>query len=68
MSGNVERAQTFVLGHTFTINPTTVNSFHFTVGRRRDDRGPNANGVNAASLGVTNLYQGTERFPAGGGQ
>ncbi|MEP6715623.1 MAG: TonB-dependent receptor [Terriglobia bacterium] len=61
-SGNEERAQTFVLGHTFTINPTTVNSFHFTVGRRRDDRGPNADGVNAVSLGVTNLYQGTKDF------
>lgn len=61
-SGNDERAQSFVLGHTFTISPTTVNSFHATVGRRRDDRGPNANGVNAASLGVKNLYQGTSNF------
>ena len=31
VSGNDERAQTFVLGHTFTINPSTINSFHFTV-------------------------------------
>ncbi|HXJ37756.1 MAG TPA: TonB-dependent receptor, partial [Bryobacteraceae bacterium] len=62
VSGNEERAQTFVLGHTFTINPSTVNSFHFTVGRRRDDRGPNASGVNTTSLGVTNLYQGTNNF------
>ena len=62
VSGNNERAQTFVLGHTFTINPSTVNSFHFTVGRRRDDRGPNQNGVNAASLGISNLYQGTKNF------
>jgi hypothetical protein len=61
-SGNDERAQTFVLGHTFTINPNTVNSFHFTVGRRRDDRGPNGAGVNTASLGVSNLYQGTKNF------
>ena len=62
VSGNEERAQTFVLGHTFTINPSTVNSFHFTVGRRRDDRGPNSNGVNATALGVSNLYQGTKDF------
>jgi len=61
-SGNQERAQTFVLGHTFTINPSTINSFHATVGRRRDDRGPNSNGVSAAALGVTNLYQGTKNF------
>src|SRR6266567_847176 len=57
--GNVEHAQTFVLGDTYTFNPTTVNSFHFTFGRRTDDRGPNSNGVNAASLGVKNMYQGT---------
>ena len=61
-SGNGERAQSFVLGHTFTINPNTVNSFHATVGRRRDDRGPNANGVNTGSLGISNLYQGTSNF------
>jgi hypothetical protein len=61
-SGNVERAQTFVLGETFTINPTTINSFHFTVGRRTDDRGPNTSGVNAAALGVQNIYQGTSDF------
>jgi hypothetical protein len=62
MSGNVERAQTFVLGETYTINPSTVNSAHFTFGRRRDDRGPNTSGINAAALGVKNIYQGTEDF------
>src|SRR5579871_4695714 len=62
MSGNVERAQTFVLGETYTINPSMVNSAHFTFGRRTDDRGPNTNGVNAAALGVKNIYQGTSDF------
>ncbi len=61
-SGNSERAQTFVLGHTYTISPTTVNSAHFTFGRVRNDRGPNASGVNATALGATNLYQGTSDF------
>jgi hypothetical protein len=61
-SGNAERVQTFVLGDTYTLNPSTINSFHATVGRRRDDRGPNSNGVNAAALGVNNLYQGTKNF------
>jgi hypothetical protein len=61
-SGNVERAQTFVLGETYTISPTTVNSLHLTFGRRTDDRGPNTSGVNAAALGVKNLYQGTNDF------
>ena len=61
-SGNAERAQTFVLGETYTVSPNIVNSAHFTFGRRRDDRGPNASGVNAAALGATNLYQGTNDF------
>ncbi len=61
-SGNAERAQTFVLGDTYTANASTVNSFHFTFGRRRDDRGPNTNGINAATLGVQNIYQGTPDF------
>ncbi len=62
VSGNVERAQTFVLGETYTISPTTVNSLHLTFGRRTDDRGPNTSGVDAAALGVKNLYQGTNDF------
>ena len=60
--GNVERAQTFVLGDTYTFDPTTVNSFHATFGRRTDSRGPNSKGINATSLGVQNLYQGTDDF------
>jgi len=61
-SGNSERAQTFVLGYTNTINSSTVNSAHFTFGRVRNNRGPNTSGVNAAALGATNLYQGTGDF------
>jgi hypothetical protein len=61
-TGNSERAQTFVLGDTYTLSPTIVNAFHFTVGRRGNNRGPNANGINAAKLGVTNLYQATDNF------
>jgi hypothetical protein len=61
-SGNVERAQTFVLGDTYSINPSTVNSFHATFGRRTDSRGPNASGVNATALGMQNIYQGTSDF------
>jgi hypothetical protein len=61
-SGNVERAQTFVLGETYTVSPNIVNSAHFTFGRRSDDRGPNTSGVNVAALGATNVYQGTNDF------
>ena len=38
-TGNVEHAQTFVLGDTLTLSPTMLNSFHFTIGRRTNDRG-----------------------------
>jgi len=61
-TGNDEHAQSFVLGETFTISATTVNSLHLTVGRRRNDRGTSPNGINAAALGVQNIYQGTKNF------
>jgi hypothetical protein len=61
-TGNRERAQTVVLGDTYIFSPSKVNSFHFTVGRRSDDRGTNPNGINAAKLGVANLYQATDNF------
>lgn len=61
-TGNAESAQTLVVGDTYTFSPSTVNSVHLTFGRRTNDRGPNANGINAASLGVNNLYQGTTNF------
>jgi len=61
-TGNVERAQTFVISDTYTFSPTVVNALHFTIGRRTDDRGTNPNGVNATKLGVANMYQGTDNF------
>ncbi len=61
-TGNVEHAQTFVLGDTYTLSPTMVNAFHFTIGRRTNDRGTSPDGINAAKLGVSNLYQGTTNF------
>ena len=38
--GNLERAQSVTIGDTYTFGPGTLNSFHFTFNRRRDDRGP----------------------------
>src|SRR4029077_6522747 len=35
---------------------------HLTVGRRRNDRGTNPNGINAAALGVKDFYQVTKNF------
>lgn len=54
--GDDQRAQTFVLGETHTINDTTLNSFHFTFGRKFVARFPNSNGINLTTLGGQNMY------------
>jgi hypothetical protein len=54
--GLLEKPQTFVLGETFVINPTTLNSFHFTLGRRGFQRFPNTNGISPSKLGVQNIW------------
>ncbi len=54
--GNDERAQTLTLADTFAFSGSTLNSFHATATRRRDNRGvsskitnPAAEGLNVAS-------------------
>ena len=49
--GNYERVQTLTLGETWTISSRTVNLFHATGLRRRDNRGP-AVGINANTIGI----------------
>lgn len=51
-AGNDERVQHFTLGETFLISPKIVNTFHGTYARRRDNRGPTAGGINAATVGA----------------
>ena len=51
-AGNLERSQSMTLGDTYTFGPNTVNSFHATFTRRRDNRGPNSQDINANTLGV----------------
>jgi hypothetical protein len=51
-----QRPQTFVLGETFAINATTLNSFHFIFGRKFVARFPNSNGIDPAKLGVQNIW------------
>jgi Carboxypeptidase regulatory-like domain len=46
-----ERAQTFVLGETHIFNDRTLNSFHFTFGRKFVARAPNSKGINLTTLG-----------------
>ena len=51
--GNEERAQGFTLGETYILGNNLVNSAHATVTRRRDNRGPAANGINSGTLGIS---------------
>jgi hypothetical protein len=50
--GNDERVQAFTLGDTYSLSATTLNSFHASFNRRRDNRGPNPNQINVNKLGV----------------
>jgi len=54
--GVSQRPQTIVLGDTYAISPNTLNSFHFTFGRKFVARFPNAQGIDPASLGVKNIW------------
>jgi hypothetical protein len=54
--GVLQRPQTLVLGDTYQINPSTLNSFHFTFGRKFIARFPNSSGIDPADLGVQNIY------------
>ena len=61
-SGNYEKAQSLTMGDAYTLTPSLVNSLHVTFTRRRDDRGPAAQGLNMNTLGATNVYQGTSNY------
>ena len=50
--GNVERVQAGTVGETYSISSRTINSFHASVTRRVDVRGP-APGINACTIGIT---------------
>jgi hypothetical protein len=74
-SGNIQRVQSFTLGEAFTISSKTVNTFHGTLLRRRNDRGYAPDDINATTLGV-DLYQAepnglqlttSNKFTIGGG-
>ncbi len=51
-----QRPQTFVLGDTYALNATTLNSFHLTFGRKFVARFPNTKGTDPANLGVQNIF------------
>jgi Carboxypeptidase regulatory-like domain/TonB dependent receptor-like, beta-barrel len=51
-AGVVDRSQNFVLGDTYTLSPSTVNSLHLRFSRTRIDRGAAPNLINPTDLGV----------------
>jgi len=73
-SGNIERVQTFTLGDAYTFSPNLVNAAHISILRRVNNRGYNANDINAQTLGI-DVYQAVKnglqisegKFTIGGG-
>ena len=51
-AGNTQRVQSFALGENYVISANTINSFHASVSRRLNLRGP-APGINACTIGIT---------------
>src|ERR1019366_6347828 len=52
-TGNVERAQSITLGDSYTLSPSTVNSFHATFSRRRNARASAPQMMGPGDLGIT---------------
>ncbi len=63
--GVVERAQSMVLGDTYSITPTTLNSAHATYTRLAITRGPSPNMINARDVGI-NIFQPAPNFMEAG--
>ena len=59
--GNFELAQSATFGDTYAFGPNTVNSFHLTFSRIRDNRGPTDAPISPTSLGV-NIYSAVPNF------
>lgn len=53
--GELMRSQSVTLGDTYTLSPTTVNSFHATFTRMRNDRAPSGEQLSPAAVGI-NTY------------
>lgn len=59
--GVVDRSQSMVLGHTYSLTPTTLNTAHATWTRLRIDRGPASNLINPGTVGI-NTFIGVPNF------
>ena len=53
-AGNWERVQAMVLGHTWSLSPTIINSAHLSWTRLRDNRGTDPGVPDVTSVGVIN--------------
>jgi hypothetical protein len=60
-AGNLERAQSASIADTYIFGAGTLNSFHFTFNRRRDNRGPTDLPINPTLLGI-NMYSAVPNF------
>jgi hypothetical protein len=60
-AGNLEMAQSLTVGDNYVFGPGTLNSFHATFNRRRDDRGPTSIPINPTMLGI-NIYSAVPNF------
>jgi len=60
-AGNLEMAQSLTVGDNYVFGPATLNSFHATFNRRRDDRGPTDIAINPTMLGI-NMYSAVPNF------
>jgi len=59
--GNFERAQSATIGDNYTFTPNTLNAFHFTFNRIRDNRGPTNTPINWTMLG-SSMYSAVPNF------
>jgi len=60
-AGNFERAQSATIGDNYTFGPGTLNTFHLSFNRIRDNRGPTDTPINPTLLGV-NMYSAVPNF------
>src|SRR5437870_1052250 len=56
-AGNLMRSQSFTIGDTYSFSPTTLNAFHATVHRMRNDRGPSPSFITGRDLGVNQFIE-----------
>ncbi len=59
--GNFEMAQSVTIGDNYTFNPSTLNAFHVSFNRIRDNRGPTDQPINWTQLG-SQMYSAVPNF------